>query len=105
MTSRVIKRHDNAVRIVLAAVLKGPMGAHAIMADVNTNTFDDEETVENPMSQGGQKIPKRLPLLPLHLLDDLRKRTRHALRETVDLDGTSATSSPNGRTCELLHKK
>ena len=35
MTSRVIKRHDNAVRIVLAAILKGPMGAHAIMADVN----------------------------------------------------------------------
>ena len=48
------------------------MGAHAIMADVNTNIFDDEETVENPKIPGGQKIPKRLPL---HLLDDLRKRT------------------------------
>ena len=54
------------------------------------------------MIQGGQKIPKRLPL---HLLDDLRKRTRHALRETVDLDKTSAISSSNGRICELLHKK
>ena len=76
------------------------MGAHAIMADVNTNTFDDEETVEKPMIQGGQKVPKRLPL---HLLDDLRKRTRHVLRETVDLDKTSATSSPYGRICEILH--
>ena len=72
------------------------------MADVNTDTFDDEETVESPMIQGGQKIPKRLPL---HLLDDLRERTRHALRETVDHDKTSATTSPNGRICKLLHNK
>ena len=70
------------------------------MTDVNTNTFDDEETVEKTMIQGGQKIPKRLPL---HLLDDLRTRARHALRETVDLDKSSATSSPYGRICELLH--
>ena len=64
------------------------------MADVNTNTFDDEETVENPVIQEGQKIRK---CLPFHLLDDLRERTRHALRETVDLDLTSVTTSQKGR--------
>ena len=98
MTSRVIKRHDNAVRIVLAAILKGLMGAHVIMADVNTNTSDDGENVGKPVIQGGQKRPKSLHL---HLLDDLVERTRHALRETADLDKTS--TSPNERICELLH--
>ena len=100
MTSRVIKRHDNAVRIVLAAILKGPMGAHAIMADLNTYTFDNGETVGKPVILGGQKIPKSLHL---HLLDDLMERTRHALRETADLDKTS--TSPNERICKLLHEK
>ena len=33
------------------------------MADVNTNTFDDEQIVENPMIQGGQKYRKVYPCI------------------------------------------
>jgi hypothetical protein len=74
MKARVIKRHDNAVRLVLAAVLKGRLGHHAIVADVLVN--DDTDVGLSDIDHGGVAIPRRLPA---HLMALVRNRIRAAL--------------------------
>ena len=107
MRSGVIKRHDNAVRIVLSALLKGSMGANAIMADVCTDANDDSET--DGVVHGTTVIPRTLPA---HLLASLRIRIARALTNVKDRDvpvrttaGSPAPSSADLDICRLLQAK
>jgi ribonuclease HI len=79
MRSRVIKRHDNAVRITLSALLKGSLGVHAIMADVRVE--DAVEPEFDNLVHGTTVVPR---ILPAHLLAALRTRIAHALARVGD---------------------
>ena len=75
MKSGVINRHDNAVRIALSAIRKGPVGASAIVADVTPRDDDVSDPVEDD-------VPRRLPV---HLLTQPRRRVRRALSAVTHL--------------------
>jgi hypothetical protein len=108
MRSGVIKRHDNAVRIVLSALLKGSMGANAIMADVCTDTNSDVDPEADGVVHGTIVIPRTLPA---HLLAALRTRIARALAQVKDQDvplraaGSPVPSTPDLDICRLLQAK
>jgi hypothetical protein len=93
MKSGVINRHDNAVRIALSAIRKGPVGASAIVADVLPRDDDVSDPVEDD-------IPRRLPV---HLLTQLRRRVRRALSAVTHL--AAQQGDVNSRICALLYAK
>ena len=96
MKSRVIKRHDNAVRILLKAVQKGQKGTHTIVADISP---DDDPPDDEPRPQ----VPKRLPTRLLH---ELRKRIAAALQDrTRNYSGPAAHRKTNKNICQLLTDK
>ena len=77
MKSRVIKRHDNAVRTLVFAIQKGTKGNFALIADVNTS--DDPTGTEDTLllpPRDDTQIPKRLPNHLLTLLRGALNRLR-----------------------------
>jgi hypothetical protein len=88
MKSRVIKRHDNAVRTLVSAIQKGTKGNFALLADVNTSDdpTDTEDTLLLP-PRDDTPIPKRLPNHLLTLLRGALNRLRPpAGRTTLSSD-------------------
>jgi hypothetical protein len=96
MRSRVIKRHDNAMRILLKAVQKGRKGTHHIVADISPG---DDPQVEEARSQ----TPKRLPI---RLLRDLKTRMAGALEHRRKAGSGNVTHQvKHDRICQLLAEK
>jgi hypothetical protein len=106
MVSRVIKRHDNAVRLILPAILQGAMGGHAIIADVTVSDDDDPDdtdaapTVEETIVHGLTHVPKRLPR---HLLNALHRRLEQALQSVAVL--RQADTSTDASLCGLVFQQ
>ena len=97
MKARVTKRHDNAVRLVLAAVLKGRLGRHAIVADVLVN--DDTDDTLSDVDHGGIAIPRRLPA---HLVNLVRDRIRAALVAFLIAIIPDEVTTANTSICRLV---
>ena len=103
MHRRVLHRHDEAVRTLLLAVLKGRMGRHFILADVTLSdpACDPDCNTANidVISHGRAAVPKRLPV---HLLAALHARLRRAVLLVSSTD--SAPLSADTLICTLLHE-
>ena len=100
MKSRTIKRHDNAVRTLLAATLRGNKGNHALAADVNTDDANTTDTSTETPCHGSFPIPKRLPT---HLLSALRARLASAMHRTHTLSDGPPSSHIDSTICHALH--
>ena len=100
MVSRVIQRHDNAVRLILPAILQGAKGAHAILADVNVPDDDTDDADTAPVVHGLSQVPKRLPR---HLLHALHRKLVRALKCVVAL--RQDDTSPEATLCRLMHQQ